>query len=223
MSLISYTLPCHKRAADLMAVWPSVIAAAVQASPVEIVVVDYGNPLWLELGPGAKGVTLRTVRCEAESFHMAHARNVGIQAARGDIIVAFLADQIISQTFFDDVRSALQPGTFLKWRETFAFWRDDIVAAGGFDERFEFYGPEGKELADRLERRGLRALPFPASCGISQIRTPNAEKVRHYRLKLSKVEMHERGMAIWRDTQARAVTVANEGQPWGQVEVPAYA
>jgi len=220
MSLISYTLPCHKRCADLQSVWPSIQCAVMHVHPVEIVVVDYGNSEPICAWWWAEYLTIRVVPVQADYFHMAHARNVGIRTAKGDIVVAFLADQMVSPPFFADVRAALRPGTFLKWQETFAFWRDDILAAGGFDERFEFYGPEGKELADRLKRRGLQERPFPEACGISQIRTTNAEKVRNYRLKLSKQEMHERGMAIWRKNQAKGLLVANQGKAWGAIEVP---
>jgi len=221
MSHITYTLPCHKREADLMAALPSVIEAAGMTAGVDIVVVDYGSTLSCRgVITTRGGVYVAAVAVGADHFHMAHARNVGIRAAIGEIVVAFLADQTVSQMFFLDVRAALQPGTFLKWQETFAFWREDILAAGGFDERFEFYGPEGKELADRLQRRGLNERPFPKSCGIGQLRTTNSEKVRNYRLKLSKLEMHERGMAIWRENQAKGLLVANEGHEWGAIKVP---
>jgi hypothetical protein len=220
-SLVSYTLPCHKREADLMTVLPSVIAAANHAPPVEIVIVDYGcePPLvplvWPILSECDEGVSIRTKRVEAQHFHMAQARNIGIREARGQIVVAFLADQVVDREFFADVRQVLGPGMFLKWQETFAFHREDILAARGFDERFEFYGPEGKELADRLVRRGLTATGFPAG-SVTQIRTPNPEKTKHYRLPLSKREMHERGMAIWRENIQHGVTVANQGAEWGQ-------
>lgn len=209
MPLISYTVPCHKRLDDLCAAAPSIWAAVV-ADPeaLEVVYVDYGNrpPLDVKEWP--------SVRVEADYFHMAHARNVGIKAATGDIIVAFLADQILTPDFFKILRATLQPGTFLTWQETFVFWREDILAAGGFDERFEFYGPEGKELSDRLQRRGLRPVAIPKHL-VSQIPTPDREKVKHYRLPFSKRHMHELGMAIWRENRANKLLVANEGQDWG--------
>lgn len=227
MSLISYTLPCHQREADLRATLPQVIAAANAAPPVEIVLVDYGHPgtlvplAWEHLRQCGEGVSLRTIRVEAQTFHMAHARNVGITAAAGDIVVAFLADQTVAPSFFADVRTTLAPHTFLKWQETFAFWKTDIVAAGGFDERFEFYGPEGKELDDRLRRRGLERWSFPDGT-VAQMRTPNKQKVAHYRLPLTKTDMHERGMAIWRENMTQGLLVANEGRLWGTREVPTW-
>lgn len=207
MTLISYTLPCHKREADLSQALPTVLRAADRSLPVEIVVVDYGNPVPLD-------PSVRTVRVEREHFHMAHARNVGIMAARGDIVVAFLSDQLLAPDFFRYVRETMRQGLFLRWFETFAFNRDEIVDAGGFDERFEFYGPEGKELTDRLERRGLRSQRIPDRY-VSQIPTPNELKTKNYRLKMSKRTMHYIGKAIWDENRARGLTVANAGMEWG--------
>lgn len=219
--LVSYTLPCHKREADLMTVLPSVIKAANAAPPVEIVIVDYGcDPplpplIWPLMRDLAEGVTIKTKRVERDHFHMAHARNVGIKTATGDIVVAFLADQFIGPSFFADVRKALRPGIFLKWIETFACWRQDLLNVGGFDERFRYYGPEGKELSDRLQRNGIFVERFPASCGVDQIKTPDAKKLQHYGVSLTKAQMHQQGMAIWRENQAASVRVANQGE-WGQ-------
>src|SRR5262245_58509676 len=78
---ISYTLPCHRREADLFTVLPSIIAAANASPPVEIVIVDYGNPevlaprVWPWLRECREGVSLVVPRIERDFFHMAHARN----------------------------------------------------------------------------------------------------------------------------------------------------
>ena len=211
--LVSYTVPCHKRADDFSQCLPFLLIAGHQSPPVELVMVDYGNDV--PMNPSGKWpFTVRSVRVEADYFHMAHARNVGIRAAKGDIIVAFLADQIVSPDFFSVIREQLKLGTFLKWFETFVFWREDILAAGGFDERFEFYGPEGKELTDRLQRRGLKAVQMSNRI-VSQIPTPDAEKVKHYRQKMSKHAMHALGMKIWEENKAAGLTVANQGIEWG--------
>ena len=213
--LVSYTLPCHKRESDLLKVLPSVIAAAEKAPPVEIIVVDYGNPEPLQLPEG-----VRVVRVERQHFHMAHARNVGIKAATGEIIVAFLADIAVRGDFFSRVREALtyHANMFLKQWEIFAFRREQILEAGGFDERFEFYGPEGKELVERLGRRGHYPVGFHRGL-ISQIPTPDDMKVQHYRLHMSKHEMHQVGMSIWRANTKEQLMVANEGQLWGVARV----
>lgn len=228
-STISYTLPCHKRWDDLQVALPTVIAAASASPPVEIVVVDYGNPGGLytqvsglvhDLRSSGGGVNVRVHHVAREFFHMSHARNCGIRAATGDVVVAFLADQLLRPGFFEHVRATMRPGIYMKWIETFVFNRDEILAAGGFDERMEFYGPEGKELADRLDRRGLSQHRIPDRL-VSQIPTPNGKKLQHYRERLSKRRMHEMGMAIWRENQTSGLMVANEGHEWGGTQCQA--
>lgn len=221
--LISYTVPCHKRETDLRRTLPSVIVAANAAPPVEIVIVDYGHPtpltsvVWDHLGQCGAQVSMRVVRSEQLYFHMAHARNIGLRAALGRYVVLFLADQLLGPGFFPYVRERLRDrvDALLYWQETFAGHTDAIRAVGGFDERFEFYGPEGKELLDRWRRNGGVVEAFPRRRLIDQYPTPDVEKVRHYREPLSKCAMHARGMAIWQDNQARGVRIANEGQAWG--------
>jgi len=143
----------------------------------------------------------------------------GPHPAAGSIIVAFLADILIDTAFFPVVRQRVVPGVVLKWFEIFALTRQDILAAGGFDERFEFYGPEGKELTERLERRGCAVETF-AGTMLDQIQTKYYDKVRHYRnpftdrSRLTRREMHHLGMDIWRQNTAAHVTVANP-DGWG--------
>ncbi len=42
------------------------------------------------------------------------------------------------------------------------FWRSDLLAANGWDERFEGWGPEDKELCARLEHAGVRRQTLAA-------------------------------------------------------------
>ena len=218
--LVSYTVPCHKRVTDLVTTLPSVMKAASAHPPVELVIVDYGNessltPLishMIDEYETSASVVVRWV--SRDYFHMAHARNVGIKSANGNLIVAFLADQMVSLDFFKVIREQMAAGYFMKWFETFVFNRQEILDAGGFDERFEFYGPEGKELTDRLQRRGLKVIPVPRRV-VSQIPTPDHLKVQNYREKLTKHQMHNIGMEIWKANQAEGLTVANQGREWG--------
>lgn len=57
-----------------------------------------------------------------------------------------------------------------------AFWRNDLLAANGYDESFEGWGYEDSELADRLRNRGLtkRTIRFQ---GIAfHLSHPNASR-----------------------------------------------
>jgi hypothetical protein len=229
--LISWCLPCHKRHADLFTTLPLVIAAANASPPVEIVIVDYGDqkPLGWKvrelLGQHAlrhENGCMVVVNRTYPYFHMAHARNVSIRSATGEVVVIASADIIPAVGLFAELRRRfarsgsrlLRPsnGTY---EGVIACYRDELVAAGGFDERIEFYGPEDKELSDRLDRRHVTQSEYPSSM-LAIIPTPEDVKVSHYRETRSKQSMHKHGMVAWRDNEARGVLVANEGQSWGQ-------
>ena len=213
--MISYTMPCHKRQEDLSIALQSLfVARAKSQSDIEIVVVDYGNPLPLVLPPN-----IRRVVSEGRYFHMAHARNVGIKAARGSVICSMVCDQIVEPNFFNVISGLLQSGTFLSWQETFVFWHSDIEAVGGFDERFELYGPEGKELAERLERCGLHKIQIPKDL-VSQLPTSYKDKISNYAQSLSRREMHHIGMDTWKECGGQPV--ANVGKEWGSTLGPTY-
>jgi GT2 family glycosyltransferase len=224
--LISYTIPCHKREADLVRVLPAVVRAAYMSPPVEIVLVDYANGLSGLPLPSVpfleSGNVLTITRYDGrEHYHMAHARNLSIKAATGDYVVISSADIRPNSEFFAVVRERLI--------ETGADWlvpdlcyvgvivcrRQALIDAGGYDERFEFYGSEDKDLNLRLRRRGLVSAPYRACDHLTMFRTTNWDKVKNYRLPITKTEMMQRGSAILRENTAAGILVANEGQEWG--------
>jgi hypothetical protein len=91
--------------------------------------------------------------------------------------------------------------------------RQALIDAGGYDERFEFYGPEDEELNERLVRRGLVAQEIPGM--LSVIRTPNSQKTANYRVKMSKREMVVEMHKILDENRANHLMVANRGSEWG--------
>jgi len=219
--VVSLTLPCHKRLEDLLVTLPILEEAARVSPPVEIILVDYANP---EPLPVETAGDIYVVRYTGrDHYHMAHARNVGIQAATGDVVVITSSDIHLTAEFIDIVRRGFEDNPKAGWLrpDTFEFVgvvavrRDELVAAGGYDERFEFYGGEDRELHERLERRGVPWASYPADGLIEMARTPNAVKVRGYRLPLTKTDMLERGSAIRLGNQATGLLVANDGQEWG--------
>lgn len=229
--LVSFTLPCHRREDDLAVTLPVLMDSAAASPPCEVLIVDYGNTghpvleVVAELRPVKPwwGVDLRVVEYRGrDHFHMAHARNVGIRAAAGEVVVITSCDirplagfvPTLRKRFKETGATWLRPDTF-EYVGVVAVRRDELVAAGGYDERFEFYGGEDRELHERLERRGARWATYPAAGLVEMTRTPNARKVEGYRLPLTKTEMLERGSAIRLENQRRGVLVANEGREWG--------
>ena len=58
------------------------------------------------------------------------------------------------------------------------FWRSDLLAANGWDERFEGWGPEDKELCARLEHAGLRRQALAAGGIACHLHHPPAARDR---------------------------------------------
>lgn len=226
--LISWTLPTHNRTPDLLATLPHVIAAANTSPPVEIVIIDYAShplvePQIEDIRHQLSDVNRLVLRLYLgrTHYHMAHARNLGIRAAAGDWIVISSADIRPSPSYFTMLRARIAEtgATWLTphrlYRGVVACQRGELLAAGGFDERMEFYGPEDAELEARLRRRGTPWAPYPDG-HLSVIPTPNWQKVQGYRQRLSKSAMHKAGRAVLEENEARGLLVANDGQAWGE-------
>jgi len=222
----SYTIPCHKRQDDLRRALPYVVSAANSGPAVEVVVVDYANDapldIWrggLALGNAWQFVTYRG----RDHYHMAHARNLAIRAATRDFVVISSADICPSPTFFPHVRERLaETGADLLLPDlcyvgVIVCRRQALLDAGGYDERFEFYGSEDKDLNLRLRRRGVKAAPYRACDHLTMFRTTNWDKVKNYRLPITKTEMMMRGKAILVENVRAGALVANEGVEWGRL------
>ena len=218
--VLSYCVPCHRREADLVVALPVVYAAAALSPPVEVVIVDYANHPPLTLPPPPPGVTLRVPRYTGrDHYHMAHARNLSIRAATGDYVVVSCADILPEPSYFVALRMRIEETRAVglipsRLRGVLVCQRAELVAAGGFDERFEFYGPEDKDLEARLRRRGAPGAGYWHGW-LRMIPTPDVAKVAHYRVALGKRAMHHRGVQLMQDNKMAGVLVANDGQPWG--------
>ena len=216
--LISLCIPCHNRAYDLKVTLPISLASANASPPVEIVLVDYNSPD--DLSRVVSGMWDKRISyyryTGRDYYHMAHARNLTIRGAHGDCIVILSADIALAPGYLPYVRKAIKPGVFLyvkDYRGVIMAERRELIEAGGYDERFEYYGSEDRELHERLERRGLVAQEIPADL-LHVIRTPDDVKVKNYREPLSKREMHAKGKAILQESRERMTLVANP-EGWG--------
>jgi hypothetical protein len=92
--------------------------------------------------------------------------------------------------------------------------RAEFEAAGGYDERFEFYGPEDRDLEDRLTRRGAKMGLFCDGM-ISVMPTPNEKKIANYRLKMGKEAMSRMMRPIYEENKQAGALTVNEGKEWG--------
>jgi glycosyltransferase involved in cell wall biosynthesis len=58
------------------------------------------------------------------------------------------------------------------------FWREDLIAVNGWDERFEGWGPEDKELCARLEHHGVHRQALLAGGIACHLHHPPASRGR---------------------------------------------
>jgi GT2 family glycosyltransferase len=217
--VISYCIPIRNRAKDLKKCLPAVIQAAEYSSPVEIVIFDYGSTD--DLARYIEGKPVRKISYPSPFFHMAHARNLAVLAATGEYVTSSNADTVMVQEFFAIVRDLIaktgaevvraRRGNF---NGVMTMKKSAFIAAGGFDERFEFYGPEDRDLALRLQRRQVRHAYFDSQI-LDNLETRDHAKVQGYRLPLSKVDMTARMRLVLEDNIAKGQLVANEGVAWG--------
>jgi len=221
--IISVCIPCMNRTYDLKETMPYIIKAANYSPPVEIVVLDYNSQD--DLAEYIKSVRKVTELSYfkyigRDYYHMAHARNLTILSSKGEWIVNFSTDLIPCEQYFETIRKIIQQDNYLWLRHNnqfigvIAIKRDEFIDAGGYDERFEFYGKEDKDLIARLERRGSKFTFITSNLKI--ILTPNTEKTKNYRLKLSRWRMGKISKSIYEDNISNNVLVANLGKEWGQ-------
>lgn len=199
---------------------PTWIDAANASPPVEIVVLDYNSPD--DLQEYIK--SFPSVRCPKYTgrnyYHMAHARNLSVLAAKGKYIVEMNVDSLLAISFISVVRGCIARNhpayiTIHGNEGIKVLQKSDFIAAGGYDERFEFYSPEDKDLNDRLIRRGFTSVVLPLHFA-PIIRTPDKEKIKNYRLSLSKRDMAKIMSPIYHDNVKKGILIANKGKEWGK-------
>ena len=224
--LISFCIPCMNRTYDLKKIMPYLIKAAKNSPPVEVVILDYNSAddleEYIKLVKQENPDFLLTYRkyTGRDTYHMAHARNLSVLTASGEYIVIFSTDLFPYDGFIPAVRQLIAE-TGADWLYTgIAYWgvivckKAEFVAAGGYDERFELYGPEDKDLNDRLARRRVKSARYPEEL-IGMFRTIESERTKNYRIKMSKREMSGLMRQYYFQNNENQVTVANQYLEWG--------
>lgn len=246
--LISLCIPAMNRAHDLRKCLPAVIGSANFSPPVEIVIVDYssrdGLPQYLAQTRAELALvdgnfwTARSLNGK-HFYNSAHARNLCVMASHGDYIVQLGTDILPDKYFVAYIRERISQHHPVWMNEgngeeaghhpgflgsILVCKRDEFIAAGGYDERFKYYGPEDRDICHRLHRRGGKFEAFPSSL-VKSIPTPYREKLRN----LDKTPFTDKAVdmrrqmsrylrAIYEENKAKGVLVANEGTDWGKWE-----
>jgi glycosyltransferase involved in cell wall biosynthesis len=181
---VSIVIPIRNRATDLRRCLDSLAEQSYPLTRIEILICDDGStePLEPTIDVGRKrGLPLRHLRQEPAG--PAAARNLGIRAARGELIAMTDSDTIPDRFWLGSLIEALSShpeavgvegrvqanneGEFEPLGEgpvnldggvfltcNCAYRRSALVAAGGFDETFPFPAYEDTELAARISEFG---------------------------------------------------------------------
>lgn len=216
--LISLCVPIHNRLRDLARTLPCLLATANASPPTEVLILDYNSTDGLEEWVRDKSVTYLRYTGRPY-FHKAHAFNLALLSGIGRFVALLGADAMPHRDYVKALRELIAQDCIWmrgdKLRGIVCVQKAEFIAAGGYDERFELYGPEDRDLEDRLVRRGGKFGLVPDGL-MSVIPTSDRDKIKHYRLKLSKRGMSKLMRPIYEENVRCGVMVANEGGGWGQ-------
>lgn len=232
--IISLCIPCMNRVHNLRQTLPLVIEAANASPPVEIVVLNYNTDDDLDEYIATingleepNSLLYRRYTGKRKYYHSTHARNLTVLASSGEYIIQLDTEIILPHDFMAYIRGRLE-ATHPVWMcegevgRCIIVQRQEFIEAGGYDERFDVYAPEDKDICLRLHRRGGTFELFPSRL-ITAIETSNREKLENldqerYRNGPFWVKrMMFRAMrVIYEENIANQVLVANEGREWGQ-------
>jgi hypothetical protein len=214
---------------DFVETMPFKIDAANSCPPVEILVIDYNSTDGLDR---YMHKLMESTRLEGDSFfsyhlytgrdtyHAAHANNLAMLVGQGEYVVLVPADVYLKYGYISALREQIAQGavwcnTAKKRRSTIAIRKNEFLAAGGYDERMEMYGPDDLDLIERLERRGCKHGRI-ADDLIDDIYTSPEKKVANYRIKnMSHKGLGALSMPYYLENKALGALVANVGVEWG--------
>lgn len=231
--LISLCIPCMNRTYALKQALPAIINAANYSPPVEIVVLNYSSRDDLEyymedilqqdlLVDG--NMWKYVVEPGKKYYHSTHARNLCVQMSSGEYFIMLSAEALPALNAFKYIRSKIETDRPVWMCENkIGRWiicqRQEFIDSGGYDERFNVYSPEEKDLCLRLHRRGGKFETFPGSL-IEEIPTSNKEKLLYLDSSTYngniwiKRQMHRAMMKIFEENNNNNILVVNEGKDW---------
>ncbi len=225
---ISACIPCMNRTYDLEKAMPSIIKSANASPPVEIVVLDYNSTDDLEeyikkvkkTSSFSKGnkISYHKYR-KGKYYHLTHAYNLSVKLSEGEYFALLGTDTIVKDNYFKVVRKMLNEDDYVwlyykYYGGIFVCQKKEFIDAGGFDERFEHYGPEDKDIELRLRRRGGKIGILPAGL-LTTIPTSRVEKFKNYR-PIAGSSRKRYTKELYLKNKGDHVLVANKGKEWGK-------
>jgi hypothetical protein len=227
-TLISLCSPVMNRLDDLRQVMPARIAEANASPPVELCILDcssidglkeYMDEL-MEVARLVPDNSIKYKRIEGLKYwHMAKGKNAATLMGHGGYLVTMNADDEPKPGFVDAIRDAAKHGNIWGYVDKLCstiFYRNvEFVAAGGYDERFELYGPEDRDMQYRLRLLYGYEVVLP-NCLLRNIYTPDDKKVANYRVIGTKHSLHKMMNEYYLENTMNGVLVANKGKEWGR-------
>ncbi len=239
---ISICTTCMNRLEDISRTLPCNIEDTKDYTPVEFVLLDYSStddlPRWVRhnMQSHMQSGLLKYCRIEGEPyFRPGHSRNVSFRLASGNIVVNVDADNFIHKGFIPRINQCLRqygtmavPRQFLQkdssrllLKGRFAFYREDLLSLGGFDESLDQgYGSDDVNLVFRAILRRFQMACFEDKYMADRLETSNEARTSLINtLGLTFEQSKARNEAITSRMLCRGITVANEGKHWGKATV----
>jgi hypothetical protein len=208
------------RAYDLKKSMPHLIKAAKKSPPVEIFVLNYSSKddleeYMIEQIAQNRGL-FNYMRIDGEEFYNSpKARNIAQRASKGEYGIQWACDSYCKPEFIKVIRELIEKEKPVWMAEQWlgraiVCRKDEFIASGGYDERFNYYAPEDRDFCMRLHRRGGKFVQYPSDL-LWDTPTGWKEKLRYvqksgsHRLQLNKMRK------IFEENCKKGVLVANEG------------
>lgn len=214
---------------------PKIIDAANESPPIQISILDYSSTDGLDLY--LQEVVRDNLLVEGNSwkiiykpgkkyYNSTNARNIVALSSDGDYLVMLSAEALPAHNAFVYIRSRIEENIPVWMCEGYSGrWiicrRDEFIESGGYDERFDVYAPEDRDICNRLHRRGGKFEQFSPKL-INEIPTPNKDKLSNLDTSRFtgniwiKRQMHREMAKIYEENNLLGILVANEGVDWGK-------
>lgn len=231
MRTVSFCITCKGRLHHLQQTLPVNLRSSASNERVEFILLNYTSPdnldAWVKremmhyIEQGR--LTYYHIR-GCNRFWVAHAKNLAHRLAAGELICNLDADNFIGDGFAFFLQDKLGgfPNRFIRALGVrgatgrIAFWKDDFLRLGGYDERMQFgWGYEDDDIAERAKRIGIE--PF-----ILDQKSPFLRLLSHShteRVQYTLFKNHEESLHLHKLLSIESINqqsfIANRGHAWG--------
>lgn len=135
----------------------------------EVIVVDYGCSQGTKEYVNENYPMVKVIKAEnILTFSASKARNIGAKNAKGEVLFFCDADAILHEDIGLWIKENFSKNNFYITPKggngtmgTFIVSSESLFKAGGYDEAFDAWGGEDKDIYDRLEVLGLNKSVYP--------------------------------------------------------------